>query len=167
MVGRAPLFQYFDHRIRFENENFNPCHHIYTPLEKGIRDHAGSWSDDGMLSLTCTELNIILKALVANGQDYPRGKRVVVGIRPEDIRAMREWDPVTKEANHLHGRITTVVEKGASHNLLFVPEGSRRILEVEVGNDVFHELDPRNGIRLSISLNKDRIFLVEQPPTLH
>jgi hypothetical protein len=76
-------------------------------------------------------------------------------------------EDVGQEINRLVGKITTIVEKGASHTFLFVPERSHRIIEVEVGNDAFHELNPRNGNKLSISLNNDRIFLLEESPTLH
>lgn len=117
---------------------------------------------NGALSLACKELGSAFKVLHVGNKGYQRGTRLIMGIRAEDVKVIREGDRVTDRENHLEGRITSIVEKGASHTLLFVPESSHGIVEVEIGNDMFHELNPRNGNEISISLNNDRIFLVEQ-----
>ena len=45
MISGAPLFQYLDHQIGVEN--LDPCHHLESPLEEGVRKHAGGWPNDG------------------------------------------------------------------------------------------------------------------------
>ncbi len=71
MVGRAPLFQYFDHEIGFENSD--PCDHIYTSLEKNIRGHACSWSDDSCAFFITNERKNRIDGMIHNsgsGHDH-------------------------------------------------------------------------------------------------
>jgi len=122
--------------------------------------------NNGVLTLACAELNTVLKALAIHGRDYLRGTRVIVGVRPENIEIMGEMNSGAVEMNRLHGRITTLVEKGGSHTLLFAPDGSNRVIEVEIRNEMFHRLNPKTDQNLSISLNHERIFLISWSPTL-
>jgi ABC-type Fe3+/spermidine/putrescine transport system ATPase subunit len=121
----------------------------------------------GVLSLHCPELNTTLSGPAIQGNDYPKGMQMTIGIRAKDMKILTKEDPVREEESRLDGRITTIIEKGESRILLFVPEASHRAIEVEVGNDVFEELGPINGNRLSLSLNHKRIFLLEAAPALH
>ncbi len=117
-------------------------------------------SDKG-LEVFSQELNTRLQVLT---DELPEGikinKRLIAGIRAEDVMILRRDLMRQNQDNLLKGTITEIFYKGASHTVIFLPENSTRGIEIELPDYAFQKLALFKGQDTAISLKKENIFLI-------
>lgn len=114
-------------------------------------------ADDKMI-VACDELNCSLTIPHRRFTDSSI-HHFTIGIRAEDVMIMRPDLKRHKQDNLLTGTITEIYEKGASHIVLFLPQGSQRNIEIEMPDYALHKLNLFKGQSSAIFLKRERIFL--------
>lgn len=115
------------------------------------------------LHLRGAGLNI--QAVAYNG--LKPGDPVHFGIRPEEIMVIRPGkklkDPV--QANILEGHIETILKKGGSHIILIKVPEIYQLIEIDMPNCAFRELDLTEGKQIQVSLKRKSIWTIPEKHT--
>ncbi len=112
-------------------------------------------------SIYCPELSAVLVVPSGRLTALTQGTSVKAGIRPEDIMILSPDRDSREKENILHGKISDIFEKGASHMILFKPDSAIRTIEIEIPNYAFRKLGIEKRQKAVISLKAESLFFVE------
>jgi ABC-type Fe3+/spermidine/putrescine transport system ATPase subunit len=116
--------------------------------------------DDRNKTLHLRGAGLNIQAVAYNG--LKPGDPVHFGIRPEEIMVIRPGkklhDPV--QANILEGHIETILKKGGSHIILIKVPEIYQLLEIDMPNCAFRELDLTEGKQIQVSLKRKSIWTI-------
>lgn len=90
------------------------------------------------------------------------GNTVYWGIRPEEVRILRDPAQNERKDNPINGRVTAVFEKGFSHTLHFETEPRGTILEIEIPHAAYRKLKIMPGMKTVVTLGRERIWVVKE-----
>jgi ABC-type Fe3+/spermidine/putrescine transport system ATPase subunit len=90
------------------------------------------------------------------------GAKVYWGVRPEEVRILRDSSQNEQKDNPLHGRITEVFEKGFSHTLVFKLANSGAQFEIEIPHAAYRKLKIQQGMDAVVTLGRERIWLAKE-----
>ena len=114
------------------------------------------------LHVTCEALGVELKipAEAAPEAAGEPGTPLTVGIRPENVMVLKTDRPSRAQDNLLTGTLTDILIKGASHTLLFRPDGSSTIVELEVPDYALKKMQLKAGETISIFFKGESLFVL-------
>lgn len=90
------------------------------------------------------------------------GEYVFWGIRPEEVRILRDAGQEERKDNPLSGKIIQVFEKGSSHTLLFKLESSESHFEIEIPHAAYRKIGIREGMEVVVTLGSERIWVAKE-----
>lgn len=89
------------------------------------------------------------------------GGEVVVGIRPEEVRLVRQGQDQPDPLNHFQGRIVFRHDRAALQTLVFQPEPqARQSLEIDIATRIWRRMATLPEDQLSASLNPEHLFVM-------
>jgi len=121
--------------------------------------------DESILTVHCAHLGRDL--VVRQGGDETKrrvkmGEKVIAGIRAEEAMVLRPEYYKHNEDNMIEGTVVEIVDKGASYTVLFLPDGSRQHIEVEIPNYALKKIQLARGEKRFIVLRSENIFLLKR-----
>jgi len=87
------------------------------------------------------------------------GDKIFWGIRPEEVRILRDAGQQERKDNPLAGTIVQVFEKGFSHTLMFQLNGSEHCFEIEIPHAAYRKLAIKQGMSVTVTLGRERIWV--------
>lgn len=90
------------------------------------------------------------------------GDRVYWGVRPEEIRILRNPSQNERKDNPLSGEIIQVFEKGFSHTLIFKLNNSEVCFEVEIPHAAYRKLGIKQGMDVVVTIGRERIWVTKE-----
>jgi ABC-type Fe3+/spermidine/putrescine transport system ATPase subunit len=120
-------------------------------------------SGNDRLIARCSELNADLslpRYLFTHLPDHS----FTIGIRAGDVMISREDLKRPGQDNLLKGRVVEIYPKGASHLILFIPDGTKRGIEIEIPDYAFNKLSLSTGQDVSVILSGASMFVLDLKP---
>ncbi len=90
------------------------------------------------------------------------GDRVYWGVRPEEIRILRNPSQDERKDNPMSGKIIQVFEKGFSHTLIFKLNNSGLSLEIEIPHAAYRKLGIKQGMDVVVTIGRERIWVTKE-----
>lgn len=90
------------------------------------------------------------------------GEDVFWGIRPEEVRILRDEGQEERKDNPLRGRIIQVFEKGFSHTVILKLNNSSINLEIEIPHAAYRKLGIKPGMESVVTLGSERIWVAKE-----
>lgn len=116
-------------------------------------------STDDKMIVGCNDLNSNLTIPLRRFTDPPI-HRFTIGIRAEDVMILRPDLKRQVQDNLISGTVIEIFKKGASHIILFLPEKSKKSIEIDLPNYAFQKLNILKGQQTTVSLKGEDIFLL-------
>jgi ABC-type Fe3+/spermidine/putrescine transport system ATPase subunit len=89
------------------------------------------------------------------------GRDVVVGIRPEEVRLVRQGVDRPDPLNHFKGRIAFRHDRAALQTLVFQPDPRvRQSIEIDIATRTWRRMEALPEDQLSASLNPEHLFVM-------
>lgn len=98
---------------------------------------------------------------------FVRGKKILVGIRSEEVMISRPEYQRRNQDNSIKGTITHIFTKGASHTIFFTPHNGVSHIEIELPNYALQKLQLSIGDIRIISLRRESVFLLRKKRVLN
>jgi len=86
---------------------------------------------------------------------------VVVGIRPEEVRLVRQGVDTPGGMNHFEGKFTFQHDRAALQTLVFQPDsGADQPIEIDIASRTWRSMAPLPEGQISVSLNPAHLFVM-------
>jgi ABC-type Fe3+/spermidine/putrescine transport system ATPase subunit len=120
-------------------------------LYKGVLEHG---------VVTAAELGMEL-AIDSTLHQAIAGRKVMVGIRANEVMILRDDADPTRWENTVSGQVRAILDKGAAYTVLFTPDTApHATIEIELNSHAYRRLNINEGKKLSVSLKKENLFLI-------
>lgn len=115
------------------------------------------------ITLDCPPLGTDLKLRRPAGLDASlrRGDFRTVGIRAENVMILRPGLESRNRDNIIHGTVSRLFMRGASHCVIFTPSGNGPAIEIEVPDYAFRKLGLAEEVPVSIFLKAESLFICD------
>ncbi len=87
------------------------------------------------------------------------GDRIYWGVRPEEVRILKDPEQNERKDNPLRGKIVRVFEKGFSHTLIFKLNNSEVTFEIEMPHAAYRKLGIMQGMDVVCTVGQERIWV--------
>jgi ABC-type Fe3+/spermidine/putrescine transport system ATPase subunit len=115
---------------------------------------------DGCVRVACPGLGRDLWVAQDRVAAGARGD-VVVGIRPEEVRLVRQGVDTPDALNHFTGKFTFQHDRAAVQTLVFQPAGAAtQVVEIDIATRTWRRMETLAEDRISVSLNPEHLFVM-------
>ena len=118
---------------------------------------------EGQAAVRCPDLNgefIIPAGRFPDASSVSPGDSFTIGIRPENIMLIRAGLKGENQDNILKGDIREVFPRGPASAVLFAPDGSNKLIEIDIPDYAMKKLGVARGAAAVVSLKGEKIFII-------
>ncbi|MGC8735658.1 MAG: ABC transporter ATP-binding protein [Dissulfurimicrobium sp.] len=154
MIRQAgPRGEVYGHPIDIDVAGFFGIKNLFSAEVIRMR---GKWAE-----VRCNELNtdLIVPAWRHSGTtSILQGLPFIIGIMPENVMLIRPDLNRRDNDNLLEGVVYEIFSRGRSNTLLFVPDGSDRVIEIDIPDYAMRKMDITKGVKAVVALRAEKIF---------
>lgn len=116
-----------------------------------------------LVIIRCPEFNsefTIPAGRFTGASAIPSGSSFTIGIRPENVMLIRTDLKGRNQDNILKGSICEVFPKGPDSAVLFAPDGSGKVIEIDIPDYAMKKLGVTRGAAAVAALKGEKIFII-------
>lgn len=119
-------------------------------------------TQESIIKIYTDETGEIEVARTFRNEHLKTGDRVYWGVRPEEVRILRDSSQDERKDNPFSGKIIQVFEKGFSHTLIFNLNNSVVCFEIEIPHAAYRKLGIKQGMDVVVTIGKERIWVARE-----
>ncbi|MCB4204775.1 ABC transporter ATP-binding protein [Deferribacterales bacterium Es71-Z0220] len=90
-----------------------------------------------------------------------KGDDIYWGVRSEEVMILKDGKSINPKDTKIEGEIIDLFWKGDSYTVLFKPENTNVIIEIDISGYAFRKFKIEKGSKSSVALRNDWVFLIK------